>query len=60
MASVILFLWFSPYPLDPDADGFVLLVEDWMKLSRQFDGFRQAWEMRRTKRWQTRQLGNPR
>ncbi len=47
-------LWFSPYLLSPDITGFVLLVEDWMTLSRQLDEFRNAWEMRRAKRRQER------
>jgi len=43
-------LWFSPYLLNPNGTGFVFLVEDWMVLSRQLDGARTAWEMRRAER----------
>jgi hypothetical protein len=40
-------LWFNPYMLAPDVIGFVLLVDDWMTLSRQLDDFRSNWELRR-------------
>jgi hypothetical protein len=50
-------LWFSPYLLAPQAPGFVLLVEDWIALSRQLDEFRSAWETRRATR---RQATSPR
>ncbi len=43
-------LWFSPYLLAPNTTGFVLLVEDWMALSRQLDTFRHNWENRRASR----------
>lgn len=33
-------LWFSPYLFDPRAPGLVLLVDDWLALSRQLDEFR--------------------
>jgi hypothetical protein len=45
-------LWLSPYLLYPKAAGFVLLVQDWMKLSRQLDDFRNDWERRRAERRQ--------
>ncbi|HDQ70922.1 MAG TPA: hypothetical protein ENN19_02365 [Chloroflexi bacterium] len=45
-------LWLSPYLLSPDTPGLVLLVEDWMALSRQIDDYRSAWEARYTKRRQ--------
>lgn len=47
-------LWLSPYLLRPGAAGFVFLVEDWMRLSRQLDDFRSAWDMRRAQRRQKR------
>ena len=50
-------LWLSPYLFNPDGAGFVLLVEDWMALSRQIDESRVAWEMRRTQRRQPTQSG---
>ncbi len=40
-------LWCSPYLLSPQSTAFVLLVDDWMRLSRQLDDFRGAWELRR-------------
>jgi hypothetical protein len=43
-------LWFNPYLLAPDVAGFVLLVDDWMALSRQLDDFRSNWELRRAAR----------
>jgi hypothetical protein len=43
-------LWLSPYLLAPNTTGFVLLVEDWMALSRQLDTFRHDWENRRASR----------
>jgi hypothetical protein len=45
-------LWFSPYLLTPEFAGFAFLVEDWMALSRQLDGFRTDWGMRRAERRQ--------
>jgi hypothetical protein len=45
-------LWLSPYLIAPGPPGFVLLVEDWIALSRQLDEFRSAWEMRRAARRQ--------
>ena len=43
-------LWCSPYLLAPQSSAFVLLVDDWMRLSRQIDDFRSTWEMRRAER----------
>lgn len=39
-------LWFSPYLLSPEGPGIVLVVKDWMTLSRQLDDYRSRWEMR--------------
>ncbi|HEY73568.1 MAG TPA: hypothetical protein G4N99_09885 [Thermoflexia bacterium] len=52
MSRAWLRLWFSPYLLCPDIDGFVFLVEDWMAFSRQADDFRTNWEQRRAERRQ--------
>lgn len=43
-------LWLSPYVLHEP--GLILLVDDWMALSRQLDDFRAAREMRRAKQRQ--------
>jgi hypothetical protein len=43
-------LWLSPYMFTPGKPGFVFLVEDWMKLSRQLDDFRTQYEARRAAR----------
>jgi hypothetical protein len=40
-------LWFNPYLFAPNMVGFVLLVEDWMTLSRQISDYRSDWEARR-------------
>jgi hypothetical protein len=45
-------LWFNPYLLSPDVAGFVLLVDDWMTLSRQLEDSRTSWETRRMARRQ--------
>ena len=42
-------LWISPYLLDPDSPEIVLVVSDWMTLSRQIDDFRGRWMERRSK-----------
>jgi hypothetical protein len=52
-------LWFSSYFLAPDVVGFVLLVEDWMALSRQLDEFRTAWTIHRTKQRQESSAKRP-
>ncbi len=57
MSRAWLRLWFSPYLLCPDIDGFVFLVEDWMALSRQLDEFRINWDMRRAERRKQRSSG---
>jgi hypothetical protein len=46
-------LWFSPYLFYPKATAFVLLVDDWMALSRQLDEFRSLYQMRRAERRDT-------
>jgi hypothetical protein len=47
-------LWLSPYLFTPGKPGFVFLVEDWMKLSRQLDDYRTQYQARRaTRREQT-------
>jgi hypothetical protein len=48
-------LWLSPYVLNPP--GLVLLVDDWMALSRQIDDFRTARDMRRAQRRQSSSPG---
>ncbi len=40
-------LWFDPHLFLPGGHGLVLLVEDWMGLSRQLDGFLSAYRARR-------------
>lgn len=50
-------LWFSPYLLTPNGTGLVLLVSDWMALSRQLEDFRTDWDMRRVARRQGMQPG---
>jgi len=40
-------LWFDPYLFLPDGIGLVLLVEDWMGLSRQLDSATSAYQSRR-------------
>ena len=59
VAKAWLRLWFSPYLLAPHATGFVLLVKDWMALSRQMDDFRSAWEMHRAERRQRTRSAQP-
>lgn len=48
-------LWFNRFLFAPTGAGFVLLVEDWMALSRQLEDFRSDWAMRRTERRRQRQ-----
>ena len=48
-------LWFNRFLFAPTGAGFVLLVEDWMGLSRQLDDFRSDWAMRRAERRRQRQ-----
>ena len=48
-------LWFNRFLFAPTGTGFVLLVEDWMGLSRQLDDFRSDWAMRRAERRRQRQ-----
>ncbi|MEK7784139.1 MAG: hypothetical protein AAB658_01780 [Chloroflexota bacterium] len=40
-------LWLTDYMFAPDAPGFLLMVSDWMALSRQIDDYRDAWRERR-------------
>jgi len=42
-------LWLSPYLLDPTNREMILLVNDWMALSRQIDDFKSRWMERRGK-----------
>jgi hypothetical protein len=42
--------WLSPYLLLPNKPGLVLLVKDWMTLSRQLHEFHHAWTIERAKR----------
>jgi len=42
-------LWISPYLLDPTSPEIVLVVNDWMALSRQIDDFRGRWMERRSR-----------
>lgn len=43
-------LWFHPFLLDPKEKALVLLVEDWMGLSRQLEIKRTAWLQSRSDR----------
>jgi hypothetical protein len=42
--------WFDRYLLAPTVTGFVLIVDDWMTLSRQITDYRNDWEAHRTAR----------
>ena len=43
-------LWLDPHLFLPDRPGFVFLVEDWMDLSQEFNGFLAAYRDRRAGR----------
>jgi len=47
-------LWLSPYLLDPDNPELVLVVDDWMGLSRQINDFTNRWLDRRSRSRQRR------
>jgi len=40
-------LWFDRHLFTPERKGFLFLVEDWMELSRELDGFLAAYRARR-------------
>jgi len=50
MSEFWLRLWFSPYLLNRQDKELILLVEDWMGLSRQLDDFRIRWQSQRPRR----------
>jgi len=52
-------IWFNRYLLLPDTPGLVLVVGDWMALSRQIDDYRTRWEMERNARRQETLANRP-